>query len=129
MNARKAAKKEDRKKLKEWAEAVKERDGFECIICGHSERLNAHHIIPREIKETRYELSNGATLCPRHHKYSVKLSAHRNPMAFALWLIDNRPHLWLNARVEIYQLSLTSRIENLKYERSAAYALKHGNVL
>ena len=81
MNKRKIEKRERNKKDKEWAKQIKERDKC-CVICGSKERLNAHHIIPREIKELRWELCNGITLCPRHHKFSIMNSPHKNPWVF-----------------------------------------------
>ena len=78
------------KEDKEWANQVKERDG-ECVICGEKEKLNAHHIIPREIHETKLDINNGISLCPKHHIFSRIISAHNNPLGFFIWLIKNRP--------------------------------------
>ena len=73
--------------FKEWSKVVKERDGNVCVICGGNERLNSHHIIPRENKDLRFIVENGITLCPSHHKYSLEISAHRNPLSFFIWFI------------------------------------------
>lgn len=86
MKGKRKITKEDR----EWAKKVKQRDQ-ECVICGKQEHLNAHHIIPREIKEFKHDMKNGITLCPRHHRFSFELSAHQNPLAFFMWLEQNRP--------------------------------------
>jgi hypothetical protein len=75
-----------RKKFKEWADNVKNRDKRKCIYCGAIKWLNAHHIIPREIEEFRWDLDNGVSLCPKHHKFSREFSAHKNSLAFILWL-------------------------------------------
>lgn len=77
---------EQKEKDKEWALNIKNRDAWRCMICGDAFHPNAHHIIPRENKEYRYELDNGITLCTKHHKFSRVLSAHNNPFAFFLWL-------------------------------------------
>lgn len=90
MNKKKAEKKERKRLDKEWATKVKERDKG-CIICGKKEYLNAHHLIPREIKEFRYNLDNGVSLCPRHHKFNYQISAHKNSFIFIEWLKINRP--------------------------------------
>ena len=87
----KIAKRELNRADKKWKAAVKERDGFKCVICGEEKMLNAHHIIPREIKELRHDVQNGISLCPKHHKFSNEISAHKNPFAFMVWLCDNRP--------------------------------------
>ena len=83
-------KKEQKAKLKEWADTIKQRDK-NCVICHKTERLNAHHIIPKEIKELKFDLMNGISLCPNHHRFSREISPHQNPFAFMLWLEKNRP--------------------------------------
>jgi predicted restriction endonuclease len=77
---------------KNWAKSVKERDGFKCVICGDTERLNAHHLIVRENHETKYDVENGLSLCPKHHFFSRKVSAHNNPLGLFVWLEVNRPY-------------------------------------
>lgn len=52
--------------------------------------LNAHHIIPREVKELRYDRMNGICLCPKHHKFGL-LSAHKNALWFITYLELNEP--------------------------------------
>jgi len=85
---KKELKRLEQKKLqkddREWSKKIREVYP-ECIICGSKVRLNAHHIIPREIKKTRHELFNGVSLCPKHHKWGIN-SAHRNPLWFLLKL-------------------------------------------
>jgi len=82
--------KETKKELKIWADKVKSYwQG--CAICGETKRLNAHHLIPKEIKEHRFDIENGIALCPKHHRFSFKLSAHQNPIAFVMWLEENLP--------------------------------------
>lgn len=79
--------KEDRK----WSKDVRKRDNNECVICGKTERLNAHHIIPINNKDTRLDLKNGITLCSAHHRFNQKkISAHQHPLAFFKWMIKNR---------------------------------------
>lgn len=74
-----------------WAKSVKERDGMKCVICSSTERLNAHHIIPREIHDTKQWVENGLSLCPKHHFFSRNISAHNNPLALIYWMAENRP--------------------------------------
>ena len=82
---------EQKEKDLQWAQQIKARDSFICVICGLPFFPNAHHIIPREVKEYRHESSNGVTLCRNHHKFSRVISAHNNPLAFYLWLERFRP--------------------------------------
>ena len=76
---------------KAWAIKVKERDGFKCVVCGDTERLNAHHIIVRENHYTKFDVENGLSLCPKHHFFCRQVSAHNNPIGLLVWLEKNRP--------------------------------------
>lgn len=79
------------KEMCDWSLKVKQRDGFKCVICGNPKMPNAHHILPRELKDTKYNLNNGISLCSSHHRFNRPLSAHQNPMAFYVWMRDNKP--------------------------------------
>ena len=59
----------------EWANAIKERDGWCCTECGSTEGLHAHHIKP-VILGGKNTLDNGRTLCTACHgnKHSGKNS-------------------------------------------------------
>lgn len=98
-----------KKRLKEWARLVKERDGDSCVIC-HAHKgdlyinkkgktlkviIHAHHIIPKEILEFIYDIMNGISLCPKHHKYCKEISAHKNSFVFIIWLMENRPEQYV----------------------------------
>lgn len=58
------------KEYKDWRQAVFQRDGFRCQICGQvGRKLNAHHIKPfKDYPKLRYEVSNGITLCEKCHR-------------------------------------------------------------
>jgi len=79
------------KEDKQWAKEVKDRDGWACVVCDSKIKPNAHHILPRELKGTKLDISNGITLCIAHHMFSREISAHNNPLAFFKWLGINRP--------------------------------------
>lgn len=87
-------KKQERKELKrldkEWAIAVKERDGKKCVICGRTEYLNAHHLLPREDNKLRHVVANGICLCPLHHRFDRAISAHKNSLIFISWFMKHR---------------------------------------
>lgn len=79
-----------RKCLKIWSDKVKERDGRKCVFCGSTEKVNAHHIESfKNCKPLRYELRNGISLCPKHHKFGME-SAHRSFVFMYLILVENR---------------------------------------
>jgi len=82
VNKAKQLAKEKRKKDREWVKAVGKKYNRTCVICGSTKLPNAHHIIPKTFKETRWDVENGVILCPKHHKFG-KFSAHKN----ALWFI------------------------------------------
>jgi len=86
----------NKKKDKEWAEAVKERDGHRCQYCGKTTFLNSHHIFSRSNFLTRWDLDNGITLCSGCHTLSSKFSAHKTPIEFIDWLIDKKGQDFIN---------------------------------
>jgi len=53
--------------LKRWTRLVKERDGC-CFICQTTEKLEAHHILPKaKYPEYATEVWNGIAMCKTHH--------------------------------------------------------------
>ena len=85
--------KEELDREKEWSRLIRTRDNWACVICGNPLKPNAHHLIPREIKQFKFDLDNGITLCVKHHKFCRHLSAHNNPLSFFMWLKKYRPFL------------------------------------
>ena len=75
----------DREALKTRREGVLKRDHGMCQICGNKpNKAHVHHIIPRQVKDTRYDVMNGIVLCFNHHKVGV-MSPHVNALWFAKW--------------------------------------------
>jgi len=60
-----------------------------CAISGRTDHLEAHHIIPRSHKSTRYAIENGILLNRDYHRGIW--SAHNKPLWFMAWLKINRP--------------------------------------
>lgn len=53
----------------QWLKTVLLRDGRACVICGSSDRVEAHHKDNfKEYPERRLDVSNGASLCCKHHR-------------------------------------------------------------
>jgi hypothetical protein len=51
-----------------FRQAVFDRDGGKCLVCGKTSPLDAHHIIERRLwPNGGYYLDNGATVCDVHH--------------------------------------------------------------
>jgi hypothetical protein len=80
-----------------------------------SSKLEAHHLISRGNKSTRHCIENGILLCCNHHKFSVKLSAHKAPLAFSEWLEDNDP--------DTYEWCSKNKWKASKYDYEKAYGL------
>ena len=103
---KKLQRKQERKNYIEWSKLVKERDDYKCAICEAEGLLHTHHIIPRQNKMYRFDVDNGITLCPRHHKYSFIISAHKNPLVFFMWFERNRSTQFLRLKhkhIDLFQ--------------------------
>jgi 5-methylcytosine-specific restriction endonuclease McrA len=97
--AKRAAKAVPRNALVAWSREIR-CDG-ECSVCGATEHLQAHHVLPKErYQNLKLDLMNGVALCPTCHKYG-KYSAHRNPMWFTLWLRAHRPEQYAWAKLNM----------------------------
>ena len=88
MNKQRRLKIERNKADKQWAQAVRARDKV-CQICGSDKNLNSHHVLPRTLLDTRWDVRNGITLCVGCHKFGPR-SAHKNGFWFANWLMQHR---------------------------------------
>jgi hypothetical protein len=98
-----------------WALSVKTRDGFKCAICEDTNMPNAHHLITRKVFQYRWDVSNGITLCPSHHEFDVRLSAHTAPWGLEEWMEKNRPEQLATHIVQ------RNNIENVKTDYQEIY--------
>ena len=56
-------------KYVKWRDSVRERDGWKCVKCESTERIQAHHIYSFiKYPNLRFELANGLTLCAKCHR-------------------------------------------------------------
>lgn len=101
----KESRKELRKLDKKWSFEIRGMFNNKCVICPTEKYINAHHIIPREIKEFRHDLDNGIALCAKHHKFSFEISAHKNPLAFFRFMSKNYPER-INKLMKKYEKSI-----------------------
>lgn len=76
-----------------WREAAIETWGNKCEVCGSSQ-INVHHIFTRANRAVRWDVENACILCPLHHTFDSKFSAHGAPAAFYSWLMDRRGEIW-----------------------------------
>lgn len=106
VNKKKQERIEQKKADKAWALAAKARDGNQCVICGSTKMLNAHHLIPRQIRALRWDLDNSITLCVLHHRFSRQMSAHQNSLTFFLWLMRNKREQFNKLFIKINELKL-----------------------
>ena len=90
MNKLKQKKKLENYMWKKMREIIINRDKG-CIVCGSTEMINVHHLIPKNHKLLKYNPLNLVALCSLHHRYSFEISAHQNPILFNLFLIGKYP--------------------------------------
>ena len=76
----------------EWSISV--RHSAVCIVCGRTDKLQAHHLISRWVLPLRHNLNNGVAMCPTCHKWDRKISGHQGPMGLAWLLQRQRPEQW-----------------------------------
>lgn len=69
-----------------------------CQKCGRTEYLQVHHLLPRKLyQQLLLEEWNLVVLCPRCHTF-CRESAHKDGLAFAIWLENNFPEKWNAAK-------------------------------
>lgn len=76
----------DRTKLKNWASEVKNNFDGKCFLCGATEKLNAHHVLPKRLwSKYKFDPQVGVELCIAHHAFG-KFSCHRGVGDMLLFL-------------------------------------------
>lgn len=72
--------------LNNWANKIKKRDGYVCVLCGNNDEVEAHHMYPRkDFPEYTYEYWNGITLCKNCHKMiheKIRSVYEKEPVAY-----------------------------------------------
>jgi 5-methylcytosine-specific restriction endonuclease McrA len=62
---------------RERRQAARERDGYKCVLCGSTDRIQVHHIVPYRYSHS-HELSNLVTLCRScHSREEIKVNQAR----------------------------------------------------
>ena len=124
--ALKIARKELQEKDIKWKQAVKQEFGFKCSICGKNEIVHVHHLLPREIKAFRHIVLNGICLCPLHHKFSLEISPHRNPIVFYNWYLTSFKDRY-DKLLSLYKMSRLNEMGNSYMNKSGVkeYILNH----
>jgi len=95
-----------------WSESI--RSKWFCEHCWKKEYLNAHHLIWRHAKNTRWELSNWICLCSWCHTMSSEFSAHQNPLLFHKWLESYKWPEYINKLLELSNIPLHVTSEYLQ---------------
>lgn len=68
---------------KKFRNDVRNRDGRKCKWnnCGSRKKLAVHHILPwAKFPMLRYQVSNGITLCKKHHRIVTGRELHFAPL-------------------------------------------------
>jgi len=113
VNKAEEEKKLRKKKDKEWSIEVKTKFNNKCAFCEAIRYIQAHHIIPREIKEFRYEILNGIALCPKNHKWGFE-SAHRNPLLFFMKMEELYPEQLKRLKMKYKKYLENEKQNNIK---------------
>jgi hypothetical protein len=77
-----------------WGEIIHARDRGCCQVCGATNHVQAHHLIPKQNYFFRHNVENGILLCYQHHIASPKCSAHGAPELFRDWLAEHHPEVY-----------------------------------
>lgn len=72
-----------------WSKLIKLRANGKCEVCGKEKPLNSHHLFSRAKRSVRWSPLNGICLCVGHHIGNT-FSAHKTPLEFNEWLIENK---------------------------------------
>ena len=76
-----------------WSLVVRQRANHTCVKCGRvvipgsGNAMNAHHLIGKGSRSTRWDLENGICLCAGCHRMKTD-AAHRQPEKFKKWVMD-----------------------------------------
>jgi hypothetical protein len=76
-----------------WSLAVRSQWNNRCAVCGAG-KVDAHHLVPRQHEETRYDLRNGIALCSHCHQFDPDLSPHLNAAGWLGWLQRHHWDMW-----------------------------------
>ena len=93
-------KKQKSQRNKAWAELSRKlrTETPYCQKCGSVSHLQVHHLLPRKLyPELLLEEWNLVVLCPRCHTF-CRESAHKDGLAFAIWLERCFPEKWEAAK-------------------------------
>lgn len=104
-----------------WSKAVKILGDNKCAYCGSTEGLNSHHIIGRRNFATRWNVNNGVVLCPKHHVFSSKFSAHQTPTLFSDFIQEKRGDEWYSQLVMMSTMEKPDKEKLLKELREIVY--------
>ena len=66
---------------KRFAIAIKQRDNWQCVMCGANHHVQCAHIVSRRYHATRWLFGNAVTLCARHHMMYT-----HDPLGWDAWV-------------------------------------------
>lgn len=104
INKAKLLKRLKTKALRLWSLCIRGRDK-KCIVCGTTEDLQAHHAIVRAALSlwTRFELTNGVTLCKYHHILQLHRFADKDTIEIYLKYLND--HVSQEEQIRLKQLA------------------------
>jgi len=120
----------------EFRNEVFKRDNNQCVICGESTDIVAHHIIERRLwSDEGYYRDNGATICPIHHLRAEQtiLSCEEIREAAGITNTLIPDHCYSDTRIDKWANIILSDGRRVKgelfYDESVQKILKQGGIL
>jgi 5-methylcytosine-specific restriction endonuclease McrA len=91
--SRSRLRREEKSRDSDWRNAVREKYGFKCTVCGSEKEIQLHHVVSRTNQAVRWYVPNGVPLCANHHVNYFN-SAHRNTLWFIDFIVKLRGDKW-----------------------------------
>lgn len=76
-----------------WSRAVRDDWGNRCAVCGSRNKVEAHHLVPRQHTSTRHDVQNGISLCSWCHKFDPHNAPHQHAAGWMAWLNKHHPRV------------------------------------
>lgn len=105
VNKAKLIKKLKKQNFKLWSKCVRLRDYNKCIICGKTEKLQAHHCLVRAALSlrTRFIIDNGVSLCYRCHLIEIHKNGEKRFFEKYIKILDEK--IPKEKQQEIYKIA------------------------
>lgn len=108
----------------EWRNAILEKDGYKCVVCGTSKKLEVHHIYPfSSYIDDRFKTCSGISLCYWHHSMYINGSFHKEygtynntPEQLEEYINRKRQELGITESFNIYEYMSSIEDDDLEID-------------